>query len=230
MALFVGRLSTSIRTKDLEDFFSRYGKLKRCDLKGRFAFVTFEDERDAEDAVKESHGKELDGSRINVEWSRESGRRAENPNATSSRGGGGERDTRRPRRDNGCFNCGKLGHIARDCRSSPRRRDGGGGRRDSYRRSRSPRDRRSSRDRSRDRSRERSPKRKEERSPKERGSRSPRRSPRDRSRDRSPKRKEDRSPKERSSRSPRRSPDKSPKDRKSPSPKRDNGLESPQKD
>ena len=34
MALFVGRLTSSVRTKDLEDLFNPFGKLKRCEVKG----------------------------------------------------------------------------------------------------------------------------------------------------------------------------------------------------
>jgi RNA recognition motif-containing protein len=47
-----------------QDLFSKYGRLKRCDVKGTFAFVTFEDERDAEDALEECQSKELYGTRL----------------------------------------------------------------------------------------------------------------------------------------------------------------------
>jgi len=189
MALFVGRLSPNVRTRDLEDFFGRFGKLKRCDNKGRFAFVTFEDERDAEDAVRESQGRELCGGHINVEWSRESGRRSENPGGDRERGGRGGGG----RRDNNCFNCGRPGHIARECRSRGSR--SGGGRRDGYRgrsRSRSPR------------GGSRSPRRRDSRSP--RRARSPeRREPERKSpgRDRSPERQQERTPERRRTPSPR---------------------------
>ncbi len=33
MALFVGRLGPEIRTADLEDVFSRYGRMSRCEVK-----------------------------------------------------------------------------------------------------------------------------------------------------------------------------------------------------
>lgn len=37
--LFIGRLDKNVRSKELEDIFSRYGKLLRCDIKyGRQPF------------------------------------------------------------------------------------------------------------------------------------------------------------------------------------------------
>lgn len=38
---------------------SKYGKMTRCDLKQSFAFITFEDERDAEDVLREMQGRPL---------------------------------------------------------------------------------------------------------------------------------------------------------------------------
>ena len=70
MSLFVGRLSRDVKTKDLEELFGKYGKLVRCDIKGSFGFVSFDDERDAEDALDKCNGKDLLGSRINVEWAK----------------------------------------------------------------------------------------------------------------------------------------------------------------
>ena len=49
-----------------------------------FAFVTFEDPRDAEDAVKEMDGRELDGREVTVNIAR-----PRPPQGGSSRGGGG---------------------------------------------------------------------------------------------------------------------------------------------
>jgi len=61
----------------LEDAFSKYGKVMSTDLKYGYAFVEFEDSRDAEDAVRYLNGHSVDGSRIAVEHSR--GGRKSNP-------------------------------------------------------------------------------------------------------------------------------------------------------
>ena len=115
MALFVGRLSSQTKKSDLESLFNKYGNLKRCELRNNFAFISiifilfrllfilaYNDEKDAEDALKELNGKEIDGNNINIEWTKESGRQAENPSYKDKK-----------RDDRECFNCKKLGHISR---------------------------------------------------------------------------------------------------------------------
>ncbi|CAJ0920429.1 9806_t:CDS:2 [Entrophospora sp. SA101] len=91
--LYIGHLSSRTEKRDLEELFERYGKVISVDVKPMgYGFVEFEDPRDADDAVKQLNGYELDGARITVEWSRRSG-------------GPGS----------GCFLCGGQGHWAREC-------------------------------------------------------------------------------------------------------------------
>ncbi|KAK6061062.1 hypothetical protein COOONC_01274 [Cooperia oncophora] len=77
--VYVGNLPPDCREKDLEDIFAKYGKIRFVDMKGTrgplFAFVEFEDPRDAEDAVRGRDGYDLDGSRIRVEFTRGAGPR-----------------------------------------------------------------------------------------------------------------------------------------------------------
>eukprot|EP01112_Ceratiomyxa_fruticulosa_P007878 TRINITY_DN2051_c0_g1_i1.p1 TRINITY_DN2051_c0_g1~~TRINITY_DN2051_c0_g1_i1.p1 ORF type:complete len:196 (+),score=34.14 TRINITY_DN2051_c0_g1_i1:94-681(+) len=182
--VYVGRIASRTRERDLEDVFSKYGRC-RAEMKSGFAFVEFDDERDAEDAIRGLDNTELDGAMIRVEPSHGS-RKSSNdecftcggrghwardcPSARGRGGGGGDRrggrgDDRRGGGDRGrCYNCGEYGHMARDCRNSRR-----SPRRDHRSRSRSPR-----RDH---RSRSRSPRRERESpSPRDRHS-SPRNSP-----------------------------------------------------
>uniref|UniRef100_A0A1B6DP01 RRM domain-containing protein n=2 Tax=Clastoptera arizonana TaxID=38151 RepID=A0A1B6DP01_9HEMI len=75
--IYVGNLPPDIRTKDIQDLFYKFGKVTFVDLKNRrgppFAFVEFEDPRDAEDAVYARDGYDYDGYRLRVEFPRGGG-------------------------------------------------------------------------------------------------------------------------------------------------------------
>jgi len=68
--VYVGKLSSRTRDRDLTDRFSRYGRIVSCDLKYGYAFVEYSDARNAEDAVAALNGSLLDGCRIIVEFSK----------------------------------------------------------------------------------------------------------------------------------------------------------------
>ncbi|XP_022917941.1 serine/arginine-rich splicing factor 7-like [Onthophagus taurus] len=154
--VYVGDLGNNASKQELEDAFGYYGPLRNVWVARNppgFAFVEFEDPRDAEDAIRGLDGRTICGRRARVEMS------------NGKTGGGGRYRGPPPRSrgrpfhpDDRCYECGDRGHYARDCNRYRR------GRRRSRSRSRSrSRDRRSrsrsasrSRSRSRNRSRSRS--------------------------------------------------------------------------
>jgi RNA recognition motif-containing protein len=76
--------------------------------------VDFDEEEHAEKAISDLNGHELAGRKIRVGWSKKSGR----DGGGGGGGSGGSKD---------CFNCGKPGHMSRDCEEPKKPRESGGG-------------------------------------------------------------------------------------------------------
>lgn len=99
--LYVGGLPYSVTSSQLEEIFSKFGKIVSCDLitdkysgqsKG-FGFVEMENDKEAEEAIKKLNGTKLEEKEITVNEARP---REERPRF-DSRGGGPRRDNRGPR-------------------------------------------------------------------------------------------------------------------------------------
>jgi len=87
--VYIGGLPSDTRVSDIERFFKNYARRIDILLKRGFAFIEFDDYRDADDAIHDLNGKELLGTRITVEHAR--GPRREG----GGRGGGRDGDRRR---------------------------------------------------------------------------------------------------------------------------------------
>lgn len=90
--VYVGNLPPDVKARDIEDIFYKYGKISFINLKGGttgppFAFLEFEDPRDAEDAIYERDGYNYDGYQLRVERPR--GLAGGGGRGGSYRGGGG---------------------------------------------------------------------------------------------------------------------------------------------
>jgi len=78
--IYVGNLPMDVRESEIEEIYGKFGPIARIDLKTpsrppAYAFVEYEDERDAEDAMRETNGMKMGRERLRVEFSRSGGRR-----------------------------------------------------------------------------------------------------------------------------------------------------------
>ncbi|KAK1933734.1 Serine/arginine-rich-splicing factor SR34 [Phytophthora citrophthora] len=73
--VFVGNLPDDVRERDLSDKFERFGRITSVKIKfpqrpPPFAFISYDDEQDASDAVRSMNNAMFSGSRLRVEISR----------------------------------------------------------------------------------------------------------------------------------------------------------------
>lgn len=127
--IYIGGLPDEITEPELEEEFKRFGHIYKIWIARSppgFAFIEYDDRRDAEDAIRGMHEKEFRNKRLTVEFARErDGRRDERRDG----GRGGDRrddrdhrggdDRRRDDRSHGgeerpeqkCYNCNGLQNI-----------------------------------------------------------------------------------------------------------------------
>ncbi len=130
--VYVKNFSTHLREKDLEHEFAKYGSIKSISLKsGGYAFIEYDDFRDALAAIEHMDGKNLEGHRLIVEHAskfisfltlvgkrRERGGERERYRDRDYRGSSRDRynggrpyqKRRGPQEEDICYNCGKTGH------------------------------------------------------------------------------------------------------------------------
>jgi len=69
-SVWMGGLPERVRSREIEDFFKGYGRILDVAIKSKYAFIEFEDERDADDAIRDLDDRRLNGSRVRLEKSK----------------------------------------------------------------------------------------------------------------------------------------------------------------
>lgn len=70
--IYIGELTRSVSPKYLEREFAKFGKITNFSFKGRFAFVDYEDPKDAEKAVDRMNNERFEDARLRVEFASKS--------------------------------------------------------------------------------------------------------------------------------------------------------------
>ncbi len=119
--LYVKNFSSHVREKDLEHEFAKYGSIKSISLKsGGYAFIEYDDFRDALEAIEHMDNRAFEGHKLLVEHAmgkkRDRGDR-DRYRDRDYRGSSRERYSGRPfpkrrgpQEEDICYNCGSTGH------------------------------------------------------------------------------------------------------------------------
>jgi len=108
--LFVGNLPDDFPAGELRSMFEKYGRVVECDIIKHFAFVHFDNPRDASTAKDALNNVRIKDRNIRVQVSN---------TGVRQKAGMGDSD--------GCFGCGERGHWSKECPNQGRGRSGGVG-------------------------------------------------------------------------------------------------------
>jgi hypothetical protein len=86
--IYIGNLPTDIRESELDKLFGKFGRIRNITIKVKFAFLEFEDSRDADDAIHEMDRVNFGGYSLQVERAR-GGRESRDDGPRGGGGGGG---------------------------------------------------------------------------------------------------------------------------------------------
>lgn len=143
--IFITHLSRHINEDDLRYSFKGFGEIRSIQIKKGYGFITFDKISSAQAAIAEMDGKELDGSKIVVAPTNGRGNKRPRDRSRSKSKSRSKsysdfyRNRRKnfihiyyilflfifyidfnkhvgPQADDICYNCGKTGHWANECR------------------------------------------------------------------------------------------------------------------
>ena len=86
--IYIGNLPTDIRESELDKLFGKFGRIRNITIKVKFAFLEYDDPRDADDAIHEMDRVNFGGYSLQVERAR-GGRESRDDGPRGGGGGGG---------------------------------------------------------------------------------------------------------------------------------------------
>ncbi len=102
--IFIRNIPLKVKENELEDLFSKAGKILNTVLKTNFAFIQFESERDAIESLRLFNDYSIYGNNLVVEIAKS------------------RTEKLAERMNEKCFKCSEFGHWAKDCKAAKRER------------------------------------------------------------------------------------------------------------
>jgi len=91
LVIWVGRLSETTNEDKIREVFDEFGRIKSCQLRANskdvFCFIEFDEIGACKKAIETMNDEILDGAKLRVDWSQQSGRRTDRFKRSVSRGG-----------------------------------------------------------------------------------------------------------------------------------------------